>query len=450
MAKQHALLKQVMAFINQNDIILAQRHVVAAVSAGRDSVVMLDILAKLSSNLDFDLAIAHFDHKLRAESAAEQDFVADLAVKYGLPFFAGNADIMALSCGKNIEACAREQRYLFLQKVAAEFGQALIATAHHAHDQAETVLLHLLRGAGLEGLAAISPNEKGLIRPLLNINPQQIEEYRVAHDLQFCQDLSNFDDGFTRNHLRLKTMPILTEYNPQLVKSLNTLADICRIDNQCLNRQAELLFKQYYQSDQSVLSRKDWHIIDPALQYRLIRRFFQEEAQTNSTLSYQQTMAIANLKEEQMANCPLGYKIWRRGDFCFGRKMPPLPKFDQTICPVFDGNWHNLADWGWRYRARPVEDYREALTKNQYIIPAIWQSKLSFRTRKDGDSILALPGFKALKVKDIFIKAHIEPSKRNSWPLILHNNDIIGLPIIYPPKLPQISSGILIELDFLA
>ncbi len=448
MVAQQALIKQVMAYIKQHNLLIAQQSVVAAVSAGRDSVVMLDILAKLSLSLDFKLAIAHFDHKLRAESAAEQAFVADLAACYNLPFFAGNADIKAISCGKNIEACGREQRYLFLRKVAAEFDQALIATAHHAHDQAETVLLHLLRGSGLEGLAAIAPIENGLIRPLLAISPQQIEEYRLAQNLSYCQDMSNFSDEFTRNHLRLKTIPILTEYNPQLINSLNTLADICRIDNQCLDKQAEQLFYQKYQPDNLSLNRQDWSAIDTALQLRLIRRFFQVAAQTNTTLSYEQTMAIANLKEEQIANCPLGYKIWRRGNYFLGREMPPLPKFEQVIYPLFDGNWHNLADWGWRYRALEITDYREPLDKGTFILPAEYRYGLSFRTRKDGDRLFAFAGQKAVKIKDIFIKAHIEPYRRNSWPLILLNDNILGLPLIYPPKLPKNGSGILIELDF--
>ena len=128
--------------------------VLVAVSAGRDSMTLAHLLLRLQKELDFNLAIANFNHHLRPEADEEGEFVAEFARINGVPIFLGGADIAQLSVGGNLQEIARRERYTYLRSLAAKIGAQKIAVAHHADDQAETVLLHLLRGSGLSGLAA--------------------------------------------------------------------------------------------------------------------------------------------------------------------------------------------------------------------------------------------------------------------------------------------------------
>ncbi|MEG1998326.1 MAG: tRNA lysidine(34) synthetase TilS [Clostridiales bacterium] len=167
MEKAMDLLTRTAAYIDDHHLIRPGTLIVVAFSAGRDSRVLLDILVKLGNAQGFQVVAANFDHQLRPESTEETYFAADIATAYQIPFYSGTADIKALSAGKNLQEVARRERFIFLRHVAAQTGASAIATAHHANDQAETVLLHLLRGAGLSGLSAMNAAENGIIRPLL-------------------------------------------------------------------------------------------------------------------------------------------------------------------------------------------------------------------------------------------------------------------------------------------
>ena len=145
----------------------------------------------LRDRLDFQRFIANFNHKLRPEAEEEMSFVAQLARDWGVPFYGGSADIGMLSKGHNLQDVARRERYAFLRKVAFGYGDALIATAHHQDDQAETVLLHLLRGSGQAGLSGISPKEADLIRPMLCLSREEIQSYATLHGIEYREDKSN-------------------------------------------------------------------------------------------------------------------------------------------------------------------------------------------------------------------------------------------------------------------
>jgi tRNA(Ile)-lysidine synthase len=200
---------------------LASRSVLAAVSGGGDSQAMLSVLARLAPKLGFRLLAHGVDHGLRPEAEAELDLAELLAKKLGVPF--GRTRI-SLARGGNLQARAREARYAALREVAAP-DDALLATAHHADDRAETVLLRLLRGSGPRGLAVLAPRAQDVIRPLVRAGKRDVYLHLERHFLDFAQDPSNKDVAFLRVRVRHEALPLLEQLSPQIVRHLNALAD---------------------------------------------------------------------------------------------------------------------------------------------------------------------------------------------------------------------------------
>jgi tRNA(Ile)-lysidine synthase len=200
---------------------LAGRTVLAAVSGGGDSQAMLSVLARLAPKLGFGLLAHGVDHGLRAAAAAELDLAEALSTKLGVPFARTQ---LRLARGGNLQARARDARYAALREVAAPHA-ALIATAHHADDRAETVLLRLLRGAGPRGLAVLAPRAQDVIRPLVRAGKRDVRLHLERHCLAFAEDPSNQDAAFLRVRVRHEALPLLEQLSPQIVRHLNALAD---------------------------------------------------------------------------------------------------------------------------------------------------------------------------------------------------------------------------------
>lgn len=446
MREQQTLLKQTSDFLRSAQLISPGQRILAAVSGGRDSCVMLHILCALREELGFALSVAHFNHNLREASGREQQFVGQLAADYGLPFYAGSVEAGVLVADGNIEDAARKARYAFLRQSAEEAGCQLIATAHHGQDQAETVLLHLLRGSGVEGLAAISPLENGLLRPLLFALPSHIEEYRAAENLAFCQDESNADARYLRNHLRLHILPQLAEINPRLLTALCATADICREDNDLLDELAQEALQQLWQPEQQAVGAGIFDL-PLALQRRVLRLAVDALTYEEQVLSYAQTAAALKLKEEQQLPIGGGWLVYRRGGLHISRIQPPLLPLDEKIIPVAaDGNWHKLADWGWEYKAMRNYNEPDAPEPAAYsiILPASMPDALFFRTRRMGDAVPSTGKAERRKLKDIFIKAKIPPHQRVAWPLLLAGEDIIWLPGLYQRKITPATPVIIV------
>ncbi|HVY29413.1 MAG TPA: tRNA lysidine(34) synthetase TilS [Polyangiaceae bacterium] len=200
---------------------LRSRTVLAAVSGGGDSQAMLSVLARLAPQLGFSLIAHGVDHGLRPAAARELDLAEALASELRVPFARTQ---LSLSRGSNLQARAREARYAALREAAAP-SDALIATAHHADDRAETVLMRLLRGAGPRGLAVLAPRAHDVIRPLLRAEKRDVLLHLQRHCLDFAEDPSNKDAAFLRVRVRNEAMPLLASLSPQIVRHLNALAD---------------------------------------------------------------------------------------------------------------------------------------------------------------------------------------------------------------------------------
>ncbi len=425
-----ALLQRTKQYILDQQLISAGDKVLAAVSAGKDSCVILDILYRIRDDIGFELAVAHFDHQLRPESAAEGEFVEHLADIYGIKCYRGGDDIGKLAQGKNLQQVARQRRYAFLRSTADLIGANKIAVAHHALDQAETLLLHLLRGSGIEGLSAMSPEQGDIIRPLLTAFPQEIEDYRATHNLSFCQDQSNFSEKYLRNKIRLSLIPQLLAYNPNIVESLNITADICREDNNFLDELAEIEFAEIWLDQNMALSGSAFDRLPLSLKLRVLRKAYCLVAGESLELSYRQTSDMSELKEEQSLSLPGGVIVYRREDIYFAKSKPPLPEHQQIIKPSLQNQFTALDDWGWSYTA-VINDNKTDINSDSIRLPAELLADLYFRCRHEGDAVPSRGKSSKRKLKEIFIDAKIPPVQRANWPLLLYKDQIIWIPFLY-------------------
>ena len=214
-----------------------------AVSGGLDSMCLLDLLDQWCRERGAEIAAAHFNHRLRgAESDRDERFVRDWCEAHDIPFVSGDGDVkeFALSEGLSVEEAARELRYAFLRREAAKLGpRARIYTAHHADDQAETVLFNLIRGTGTAGLAGMAVYQEDLVRPLLCVRRSELAEYAAARGIPHVEDDTNADpEAAARNFLRLKVMPLLEELNPRAVEHIGAAAAHVRAADRAIEREA--------------------------------------------------------------------------------------------------------------------------------------------------------------------------------------------------------------------
>lgn len=281
--------EKVLRYIRERVLLRAGDRVAVAVSGGADSVALLRLLLELRPELGIVLAVAHFNHELRGEqSAADEAFVAELANGHGLQLFAGrgNARDHASACKLSIEAAGRELRYTWFAQVAQQHGLNAIATAHTLDDQAETVLLKFLRGAGTRGLAGIYPivsrDGFGIVRPLLCVCHTEVEAYLSSISQVWREDESNLDHRFLRNRIRHELLPLLErEYNPRLRHVLGDLAKLSQAEQQYWN---DLVARHLMRNSSGELLLAGFAELPVALQRRVLKSF--AESQGGAALDF--------------------------------------------------------------------------------------------------------------------------------------------------------------------
>lgn len=252
-----------------------QDRVLVAVSGGPDSMALIHVLQILAPRLNVGLAVAHLNHGIRPGAAQREEvFVRAMAQNLGLPFF---SDRITLDHRLgSLEERARRQRYAFLARTAEAHGYTKIAVGHHADDNAEALLIHLLRGSGNRGLGAIPPvRDHWIVRPLIQIRRERILAFLKNHQIDFVQDESNDDIRFIRNRIRHRLLPMLEkEFNPGIVDTLNRTAMLCREEEAWFRSFLKPILENIRvvsQDESLTLKTEPLSKTHPALQRRLIR-----------------------------------------------------------------------------------------------------------------------------------------------------------------------------------
>ena len=283
--KKEPLIERVFGFVCRNNLILNGETVVVGVSGGPDSVCLLHLLVQLKERLGIVLHVAHLNHLLRGtESEADAEYVSTLASQMGVDAAIEQRDVKSYQVEHrlSLEEAAREVRYRFFTDVAKSLGANRVALGHTAGDQAETILMRLIRGAGIYGLQGMQPltewepfagSRLMVIRPLLDISRQEVEEYCQQHGLNPRTDSSNLSSSYFRNRIRHKLIPLLRGYNPRISEALLRTADSLAVDCSFFEQQVSLVWDRVVTDAGGgfILNAQEISSLHPALQRYLLR-----------------------------------------------------------------------------------------------------------------------------------------------------------------------------------
>lgn len=429
------MLKNALRLIEEYDMVPAGGLVLCAVSGGADSMCLLHFLHALGRKERFSVAAAHYNHCLRGEeSDRDAAFVAQWCKAHGIVCVTGAGDVgsRAARQGTGIEETARAMRYEFFARAAGELGAGRIATAHNADDNAETVLLHLTRGSGLQGLTGIPPRRDAVVRPLLTTARQEIESYLALHGIPHVEDSTNTDTAFTRNRLRREVMPILKALNPRFTESMAATIRTLRADHDYLNaRAAELAGKACWAGDDLVMDTAHIAGAPAAVAPRIVRRLLEQMGDggvqgTSAHLSAVVALARGD-DPSAMLHLPGGILVQRvYGEILFTTALDPLPSFEPVTLNR-DGETV-IAGSTWRALCRAVVAGKDS-PKNKhtfYLNCDMINGVAQFRPRRTGDTI-ALPGRGSKTVKKLFIDAKVPRRERERIPVLADESDVLAV-----------------------
>lgn len=396
------MLNKLTAFVREQGLIVPGDRVICALSGGADSVALTFALYLLKEKMGITLEAAHFNHHLRGEeSNRDEAFVRSFCDHYDIPLHVGSGFVTPGD--KGLEAAARDARYAFLRSLPGK-----IATAHTADDNAETVLLHLVRGTGLKGLGGIMPVSGNVIRPMLTVTRVEVEAFLQEYYVNFIQDSSNDTDAFLRNRIRHHVMPLLKGENPRLAENLSAMALKLRQDEEFLS----------LQSDFSVLPTVDKiRTLHPALRSRVLESFLKksgvrEPEQTHIAMA---EALVFSEKPSARAAFPGGVTICRNYD-----RLEAAVE-ETPLASIVLGEYTPIPELGLTVLCTEAEEILN--TPDTFTV--IPRGNLILRSRQAGDAVRLPGGTKTLK--KLFIDRKIPAAKRLRLPVIADDEGVLGV-----------------------
>lgn len=462
MTHSFALVSRVAQVVHRQRLFNSGDTLVVAVSGGADSTALLDILANLPDH-NFNLIVAHLNHCLRgAESDADEEFCRELALRYSASFESCCVDVatMAEEQRLNLEDAGRRARIDFFNAIKLKYSAAAVVLAHHADDQAETVLQRLLRGAGMNGLSGMTyRNDRGYVRPLLEVTRREIEQYLRELGLSWRDDASNSDTVYLRNSIRHKLLPLLEEYNPSIRANLVATASIICEDEALLEQLAVQVFGGSCRAERgevvcSVGSLQALHI---ALRRRVLRIAYKQLTGNLDGVGQCHIRALCDLIDSNKPNLQIslpqlvtarreydqlilvhknvlnsatdvGFEIMITEPGCY-----QLPSGDSVLVEVADGTSFT-----------PTPD-RQCFDLSK--IPFPWQ----LRNFNPGDRIMPFGMTGRKKVKEIFIERKIPVAERRRLPLLFCGADLVWVAGLCSSEISRIgeSATILVTASYI-
>lgn len=398
------MLNKLESFMGKYCMLQPGDRVICAVSGGADSVALLFAMYLLRQKLQISVAAAHFNHHLRGqESDRDETFVRDLCSRYDIELFVGSGQIVPGK--KGLEAAARDARYAFLKSLPGK-----IATAHTANDNAETVLMHMVRGTGLKGLGAIAPVNGQLIRPMLEVTRQEVLAFLAEYSLDYVSDSSNGSDCFLRNRLRHHVMPLLEQENPRLAQNLSDMALRLRRDEEALSVMS--------QTD-TVPSVSTLRQMLPALRCRVITAFLKNCGVKEPEAEHIELVEklVFSEKPSAKANLPGGVVILRNYDVLeLGGDCDILV---QRILPC--PGTLELPEAGLRIVCTPATE----ISREINCFTVVPRGEVVVRSRQAGDQLCLSGGTKHLK--KLYIDRKLPAAQRPLIPVLADDTGVLGV-----------------------
>ena len=442
--RKQPLELRILGFIQEHCPIPRQSCLLVAVSGGPDSVCLLHILIKLRKELGIELYAAHLDHQLRgAESEADARYVFDLAQSLGVPVIIEKRDVKAYQAQKRIsmEEAARELRYNFLAQTAKAIGARQVAIGHTQDDHVETILMHLIRGSGTGGLQGLAPYVKWqaasavtIVRPLLEVSRKETASYCQEHNLTPRFDASNLSLPPLRNRIRLRLLPLLKSYNPQVSQALLRVARLATDDTAFLKAEASRLWHQIAQrqKDTIILNKAGFLGLPPALKRQVLRLSLEKLIGNLKDIEARHIEEIVNA-----LNKPAGRSLNLPGGLSFNidydrylvgkdsLALSPLPPLEAELALTIPGE--TLLP-GWQIEA--TIKTREKMAEEESDFTSHFDldktgDKLVIRSRKISDRFHPLGMSQPKKLGEFMIDAKIPRLWRKRVPIVSSPQQII-------------------------
>lgn len=422
--------------ILHHNLISKGDNIVAGISGGLDSMALLMILYDLRKEFDINIIVCHVNHGVREEASKDQDFVRKTADKLKLDFKTIDVDMVSYGIDKGItaEEAGRELRYGFFRKVLKNAGRGKIAVAHNKNDQAETLLQRIIRGTGIDGLKGMEFRSQDIVRPILNINRSEIEEYLHSNDIEYVVDRTNLMPIYNRNKVRLELIPYIQDnFNPNIVETLWRTSHTSKIDSNYLDK----MTREGY--DKIVKEEGTYKVILDGIQFLSLHRSIQNRLIRLTIFNLiQNIQGISEYHVSSLVNMFLDFKTGKQMDLPNGL-IARVSYNDLIIQRKKIGYnkdyYHNLSlgeniidqlDLKIIMKIVDKKDIKKG-SNTIYIDFNKIKGKLSLRNRRNGDKIVPLGMKGRKKVKDYFIDKKVPREKRDRIPLLADEENIIWI-----------------------
>ena len=403
-------------------------HVLLALSGGADSVALFCLLLEARESMPLVLSCAHVEHGIRGEaSLSDLAFVWTLCEEKRVPLYTAHVDAPAYArehgCG--LEDAARTLRYAFLNRTADEIGADAIALAHHAGDQAETVLLHAMRGSDIRGLCAMRMRSGRLIRPLLDCRPEALRACLAAIGQPFCEDATNDDRTYARNRVRHDVLPQMEQAVPGAGAALCRLARAAQRDEDYFDEQIDALhLRTLPLVDGAAVEKRALTGLPPALLSRVLVRLIRHAGLAPQSAETVGRIMGALAREDAAVNLTGGaHAVIGRRYLCLIRADAPCPETPLRVPGVTD------TPFG-RFEVRPAQPGERGDGKTAQSIPARLLARASVGSRREGETMVPFGRKTPVKLKKLMIDAGVERAMRRSVPVVRGDGEallVVGL-----------------------
>ena len=429
--------KRFLKFIKEKNIVKSGDKILVGLSGGPDSVCMLNLLCSIRDEEKIEIAAAHINHMLRGEEAdKDEEYSKKLCESLGVRFFSKRIDInkYALETGKSSELAGREARYDFFDEIINKINFNKIATAHNANDQAETILMRIMRGTGLEGLGGIPVEREGkYIRPILFMKREEVEQYCKENNLNPHIDATNLERIYSRNKVRLDILPYMkNNFNPNIVETINRMALLLQDDNEFIEGEVNKAYKDNcFERENSIVISKNLFNIHSAIVTRVIRKALFAINKSNYDMemkNIEDIIELSNLGTNKRVDLPKDiYAENVYGDIIIRKKEYIKNKLSNELTLNKKDILHNEVIFDEYIINFDLVNNKDIKQENDELIKKFDYDKINnvtIRYRKDGDRITPLGMKGSKKLKDIFIDMKIPKEKRDEIPLIQFNDEI--------------------------